>query len=185
MTSTKAILGVSGSLRQGSTNALLLRAVADRLPSGAVMTVFDGLDDLHHFSPERDADHENGTAVLPAVARWREAIARADAVLISTPEYAFGIPGVLKNALDWAVSTILFDRKPMGVLCASPGFEGGHKAMASLLPTLTALNTHIPEGCSLVISSVRKKMDNEGQVTDAATAEALSRLGAQLVGASE
>lgn len=181
LTSPKVILAVSGSLRHGSTNTLLLQAVADRLPVGVTMVFFDGLDDLPHFSPERDADHESGTATLPSVNRWRAAIACADAVLIGTPEYAFGIPGILKNALDWVVSTILFDQKPVGVISASPGYEGGQQAMASLLPTLKALNTRIPDGCSLVISSVKKKMDNTGQITDAATAGALSTLATQLV----
>ncbi|MBO0931512.1 NADPH-dependent FMN reductase [Fibrella aquatilis] len=175
------ILGISGSLRQGSTNALLLRAVAGLLPKGVTITVFDGLDDLPHFSPERDADHENGTAPLPSVARWRTAIDEADALLISTPEYAFGIPGVLKNALDWTVSTVLMDQKLVGVVSASPGYEGGQKAMASLLPTLTALNTRIPDGCSLVISSVRKKMDASGHITDEATNEALIKLAVRIV----
>lgn len=105
MTSTppKTVLAVSGSLRHGSTNTLMLQAVADRLRANVTMIFFDGLDDLPHFSPERDADHESGTASLPAVAHWRAAIEQADAVLISTPEYAFGIPGVLKNALDCLV----------------------------------------------------------------------------------
>lgn len=184
MTSTtpKIILAVSGSLRHGSTNTLILQAVAARLPTGITMTFFDSLDNLPHFSPERDAAHENGTASLLAVTRWREAIAQADAVLISTPEYAFGIPGVLKNALDWAVSTVLFDQKPVGIISVSPGYEGGQKAMASVLPTLTALNTHIPDGCSLVISAVKKKMNSEGTILDQATDEALTHLGKQLGG---
>ena len=180
-TSAKTVLGVSGSLRQGSTNAVVLQAVAERLPAGVTLTLFDGLDDLPHFSPERDADHESGVAVIPAVTHWRDAIGQADAILISTPEYAFGIPGVLKNALDWVVSTVLFDQKRLGVISASPGFEGGQKAMASLLPTLTALNTRIPDGCSLVISSVKKKMDNQGHITDPDVADALTKLATQLV----
>ena len=179
------ILAISGSLRQGSTNTLILQAVADRLPADVTMMVFDGLDDLPHFSPERDADHENGTAVLPAVARWRDAIGGADAVLISTPEYAFGIPGVLKNALDWAVSTVLFDHKPVGAISASPGYEGGHKAMASLLLTLMALNTHIPDGCSLVLSTVRKRMDAAGHITDDTTDKALTTLARKLSGSEQ
>lgn len=184
MTSTppKTVLAVSGSLRHGSTNTLMLQAVADRLRANVTMIFFDGLDDLPHFSPERDADHESGTASLPAVAHWRAAIEQADAVLISTPEYAFGTPGVLKNALDWVVSTVLFDQKAVGVISASPGHEGGQKVMASLLPTLTALNAYIPVGCSLVISSVKKKMDADGQLVDAATLALLTRLAEQLVG---
>ncbi len=165
------ILGISGSLRPGSTNAQVLQAISRLLPATARLTLFEGLDDLPHFSPERDTEN-----VLPAVQALREAIEQAKAVVICTPEYAFGIPGVLKNALDWCVSTVLFDQKPVAAISASPGFAGGERAMASLLPTLTALNTRIPDGCSLVLSSIRNKIDANGQLTDASTEQALQRL---------
>ena len=170
------ILGISGSLRSGSTNAQVLLAVGRLLPASAQLTLFDGLDELPHFSPERDTDD-----VLPAVRALRQAIEQSHAVIICTPEYAFGIPGVLKNALDWCVSTVLFNQKPMAAISASPGHMGGERAMASLLPTLTALNTHIPNGCSLVISSIRNKMDASGQLIDPATERALQQLVDELV----
>lgn len=170
------ILGISGSLRTGSTNAQVLLAIGRLLPASAHLTLFDGLDNLPHFSPERDTD-----AVLPAVRALREAIEQAQAVIICTPEYAFGIPGVLKNALDWCVSTVLFDQKPLAAISASPGYMGGERAMASLLPTLTALNTHIPEGCTLVLSSIRNRMDTNGQITDAKAAQALQQLVDELI----
>ncbi|WP_375444247.1 NADPH-dependent FMN reductase [uncultured Fibrella sp.] len=165
------ILGISGSLRVGSTNAQVLQAVARLLPSSAQLTIFDGLDSLPHFSPERDTDN-----VPEGVRALREAIGQAQAVIICTPEYAFGIPGVLKNALDWCVSTVLFDQKPLAAISASPGYAGGERAMASLLPTLMALNAHIPTGCSLVLSSIRNKMDASGEIIDAGTEQALQRL---------
>ncbi len=171
------ILAISGSLRSGSTNTLLIRAVADRLPETVHLTLFDGLDALPHFSPERDTDPP-----LPPVEYLRTSIEQADAVLICTPEYAFGIPGVLKNALDWTVSTVLFNHKPVGVMSASPTYAGGERAMASLLPTLQALDTRIPEGGALVVSSVKSKMAPDGSITDAATDAALRTLVAGLVG---
>ncbi|TAE31847.1 MAG: NAD(P)H-dependent oxidoreductase [Cytophagales bacterium] len=158
------ILAISGSLRVGSTNTLLIQAVADRLPDTARLTLFDGLDALPHFSPERDTDPP-----LTPVAHLRESIEQADAVLICTPEYAFGIPGVLKNALDWLVSTTLMTHKPVAALSASPSYAGGERAMASLLPTLQALDVTLAEGGVLVVSSVRSKMAPDGTITDEAT----------------
>lgn len=171
------ILGISGSLRSGSTNAQVLQAVGRLLPTSAQLTIFDGLDNLPHFSPERDTDN-----VPASVLTLRQAIEQAQAVIICTPEYAFGIPGVLKNALDWCVSTVLFDQKPMAAISASPGYMGGERAMASLLPTLTALNTHIPDGCSLVLSSIRTRMNASGEIIDPATEQALQRLVDGLMG---
>ncbi|MBO0952194.1 NADPH-dependent FMN reductase [Fibrella forsythiae] len=171
------ILGISGSLRAGSTNTQLLRAVGRLLPAPAQLTIFDGLDELPHFSPERDNDN-----VPESVRALREAIGQSQGVIICTPEYAFGIPGLLKNALDWCVSTALFDRKPMAAISASPSYMGGERAMASLLPTLTALNTSIPDGCSLVLSSIRNKMNASGELIDPATEQALRRLADGLTG---
>lgn len=171
------ILAISGSLRVGSTNTLLIQAVADRLPKTVTLTIFDGLDALPHFSPERDTD-----PALPSVKHLRQSISQADAVLICTPEYAFGIPGVLKNALDWTVSTVVFNHKPVAALSASPGYAGGERAMASLLPTLKALDTRIHEGGALVVSSVKSKIALDGTITDATTDAALRTLVAGLVG---
>ena len=91
------ILGISGSLRRGSHNTSLLRAAARSLPPGVELERFDGLADLPHYN--EDLDHE---PVPAAVARLRAAIAAADGLLIATPEYNGSIPGVLKNAVDWA-----------------------------------------------------------------------------------
>lgn len=91
------ILGISGSLRESSHNTVLLRAAATLLPPGVSLDVYDELREI----PPYDADLEVEPAD-PAVSRFREAIARADGVLIATPEYNGSIPGVLKNTLDWA-----------------------------------------------------------------------------------
>lgn len=170
------VLAISGSLRVGSTNTLLIQAVANRLPESVRLTLFDGLDALPHFSPERDTDPP-----LPPVQHLRESIAGADALLICTPEYAFGIPGVLKNALDWLVSTTLMTHKPTAVMSASPGYAGGEQAMASLLPTLRALDVLLAERGTLVVSSVRSKMAPDGTIIDPATDADLRAMVAGLV----
>ena len=92
------ILGISGSLRKDSHNTALLRAAAELLPPGVELELFDGLRDV----PPYDADQDAPELHAPGVIALKEAIDSADAVLIATPEYNHSIPGVLKNALDWA-----------------------------------------------------------------------------------
>ena len=91
------VLGISGSLRRDSLNHALLREAAERLPAGAELVEFEGLREI----PPYDADLE-AEATPAAVAELRQAMRDADAVLVATPEYNHSIPGVLKNALDWA-----------------------------------------------------------------------------------
>jgi NAD(P)H-dependent FMN reductase len=163
------ILGISGSLRAGSANTALLRAAASLAAEGVAVTVYHGVGDLPHFSPDLDTDPP------PApVAHLRSLLAAADAVLICTPEYAFGIPGALKNALDWCVSSGEFDRKPTAALSASPGYGGGAKGLASLLTTVGALGAAVPDGATLGIPAVRSRLDVEGaRITDPETADAV------------
>ncbi len=139
------IQAVSGSLRANSTNSALVRAAEECADAEVDFAVFEGLDTLPHYSPELDrAD------VLPAsVLEWRKQLASADGVLICTPEYAFGMPGSLKNALDWVVSSGELWRKPVAALSASPSALGGEKAHAALLLTLTALEAQTVEEASL------------------------------------
>jgi chromate reductase len=122
------ILGISGSLRRGSHNTSLLRAAAELLPPGVELEVYEGLRDL----PPYDADLDTQPAHA-AVARLREAIASADGVLIATPEYNGSIPGVLKNALDWASRPFpdnSLSGKPIAVIGASTGLFGAVWAQA-------------------------------------------------------
>ena len=161
------ILAISGSLRAGSTNSHLLRVAASLAPENVDFTFYDGLADLPHFSPELDSDNPPAS-----VTHLRELLQVADGVLICTPEYAFGVPGSLKNALDWTVSTCAFSDKPVAVISASSTYMGGEKAHASLLLTLTALGANILEE-GLTIAAVRTKMNTDGEVTDSATVQAL------------
>src|SRR6516164_8753219 len=116
------ILGISGSLRRGSHNTNLLRAAAELLPPGVELEVYDGLRELPPYDPDLDVDPAH-----PAVARLRDDIAAADGVLIATPEYNGSIPGVLKNALDWASRPFpdnALRGRPIAVLGASTGLFG-------------------------------------------------------------
>ncbi len=162
------ILAISGSLRASSTNTALVRAIARMAPKDMEVTIYDGLGDLPHFSP--DIDDENSPA---SVIRLRALLRAADGVLICTPEYAFGVPGSLKNALDWTVSSGEINGKPVAAISASPLYSGGDKAHASLLLTLTALGAVVPDGGTLSIPGIKGKLDAGGAVSDPATAQAL------------
>jgi NAD(P)H-dependent FMN reductase len=129
------------------------------------------LDDLPHFSPERDGEQSPA-----AVTHLRALLREADAVLICTPEYIHGMPGVLKNMLDWVVSSGEFVYKPVGIISAGPSDTGGGRAHASLTHTLEVMTAHITEDASLIIPFVRTKINADGQITDPETAEALQRL---------
>jgi len=156
------ILAISGSLKSDSSNSSVLRALSV-LGNDFNMKFhfFNGLDALPHFSPERDGDHHDSVNYL------RSEVKKADGVVICTPEYAFGIPGVLKNALDWLVSTGELNEKSVAAISASPLTSGGDKAQASLMNTLTALGCHVSEKSKLQIPMVRKKIDVNSNILDA------------------
>jgi len=162
------ILAISGSLRASSTNSALVRAIAALAPEEMAISIYDGLGDLPHFTPDLD-DNKSPTSVI----RLRQLLETADGVLICTPEYAFGVPGTLKNALDWTVSTGDLAGKPVAAISASSLWGGGDKAHASLLLTLTALGASVPEGGKLMIPTVNKKMNANGEISDPETVQAL------------
>ena len=98
------ILAIPGSLRKESTNKFVLQAMALLTPADVAVTIYEQLGDLPHFNP--DLDGEGAPAVSPAVRDLRERVGRADAMAICSPEYAHGVSGTLKNALDWLVSGV-------------------------------------------------------------------------------
>src|SRR2546428_10374350 len=122
------VLGISGSLRRDSHNRRLLLEAAELLPAGVEFELFDGLRELPPYDEDDDTEHAHD-----AVARLREAIADADAVLIATPEYHSSVPGVLKNAVDWASrprGSASLAGKPVAVIGASTGSIRGVWAQA-------------------------------------------------------
>jgi chromate reductase len=134
------VLGISGSLRQDSYNSRLLRVAADLLPPGAELEEFTALRDIPPF--DEDAEH----SPPPAVVALKDAIARADAVLIATPEYNHSIPGALKNALDWVSRPIAENPmrgKPALVIGASTGMFGAVWAQAETRKVLGALGARV------------------------------------------
>jgi chromate reductase len=138
------ILGITGSLRRDSYNHALLREAAERLPAGAELVEFDRLGEI----PPYDADVESEGTPEPVEA-LRQAMRDADAVIVATPEYNHSIPGVLKNALDWASSPAgqsALTGKPAVVIGASTGMFGAVWAQAETRKVLGALGGRVVEG---------------------------------------
>ncbi|PJZ58310.1 NADPH-dependent FMN reductase [Leptospira barantonii] len=158
------ILTISGSLRSQATSTALIRAIIKVAPSEMKFVAYEGLDDLPHFSPEKDG--ENSPEV---VLRYREALKDADGVLICTPEYAHGIPGSLKNSLDWVVGSGEYVDKPVMALSSSPSYMGGEKAHASLITTLKAMNVGIVEKASFPVALARRKINDQEELIEAET----------------
>jgi len=137
------VLGITGSLRRDSLNHALLREAAERLPAGAELVEFERLREI----PPYDADLE-AFETPAAVAELREAMREADAVLVATPEYNHSIPGVLKNALDWAsrpAGQSALMGKPAAVIGASTGMFGAVWAQAETRKVLGALGGRVVE----------------------------------------
>jgi chromate reductase len=172
------LLTVTGSLRTGSSNAALLAAAARLAPAGVTVSAYGALGALPAFNP----DLEDGTAPVPAaVADWRAALAAADAVLISSPEYAHGIPGVLKNALDWVVGSGELVGKLVGLLSASAASRFAHPQLVEVLTVMNA--TLVPEA-TVVLDIPRRGADAEHLAADPVVAPALTDIVAALVAAA-
>lgn len=148
------ILAIAGSLRAQSSNALLVSAIAHLAPE-AVLNIYKDLGDLPLFSPDTDTDSPQ------SVTNFRSQISEAEAVIICTPEYAYGMPGSLKNALDWLVSSASLYQKPVAAISASPSERGGDRALAWLLQTLTALDANVPAEAAFSVPFVREKLEGD------------------------
>ena len=168
------ILAISGSTRKASSNLNLIKAIADLSADVFDIVIYEGLVDLPHFNP--DLDNENAPQ---HVKEFRHQIRSADAVLICTPEYAMGVPGTLKNALDWTVSSMEFSGKPVALITAS---SSGEKAHRSLLGTLLVIESKMTTDTQLLISFVKTKVSPEPRITDAETLEKVNNLIRSLAG---
>ena len=146
------ILAISGSLRQDSSNYRVINKIASIVPDNIEFNIFKDLGKLPHF------DGEEGYELVD---EWRKQIQEADGVLICTPEYAFGVPGSLKNALDWTVSSGDFYDKPVALITASSVGDKGH---ASLLQTLMAITAKMNDDTKLLIPFIRAKFNEKGEL---------------------
>lgn len=177
MTAT-TILAITGSLRASSINALLVRAAAELTPAGVTVQSYRGLRDLPHYDADLD------TATPPdAVADLRARIAGADGLLVATPEYNHAIPGVLKNALDWASTpsrASVLAGKPTAVMGASPSPFGTIRAQMNLRQVLASTGSAVVPKPEVAVFSAHDSFDDQGRLVDEGAAVRLSGLMAAL-----
>lgn len=128
---TISLVAVSGSLREKSTNTLLLQEVKNLVDSNIVFTLYGGVEELSQFNPDKENSLTSHTK------SWINLVREADVLIISSPEYAHGIPGALKNALDWLVGTDAFIEKPFSIYRACPRSEYAPKALLEVLKTMS------------------------------------------------
>ena len=173
------ILAISGSLRARSTNTEVLRAAALVASPDVNVELYHGLGELPHFNPDLDGEG----AIPPApVQQFREQVGAADALLICSPEYAHGVPGTLKNALDWLVSGSEIPFKPVGLINASP--RSTH-ATASLAETLRTMSANLVSGASVELDLAGQRLDAAGLIALDGIAERLRSVMRALVESSE
>ena len=168
------LIGISGSLRKASFNSGLLRAAQAAMPDGASLEIVSIAD-----IPLYNADVEAASGIPASVAALKDAMAGADGVLLVTPEYNNGIPGVFKNAIDWASRPPadigrVFGNKPVAVIGASPGGFGTILSQDAWLPVLRTLGADFWAGGRLMVSGAGKAFDADGNLTDETVRERLA-----------
>lgn len=163
------IIGLSGSLRRASFNAMLLRAASQLAPDGAIVEIASirGI-------PLYDGDVEDAEGIPATVQELKRKIAAADGLLLVTPEYNNSIPGVLKNAIDWLSRPAedipnVFGERPVAVIGITPGQGGTSLAQTAWLPILRTLGTLPWFGGRMMVSNAEKVFDSEGKMIDEKT----------------
>jgi len=160
------ILAISGSLRSASSNTAVLQAIAALAPTEVQVVLYSGLSELPSFNPDLDT-----ATPPPAVSEFREQLLASDGVLISSPEYAHGVPGTLKNALDWLVRSGELYEKPVALINASPRSTHAQASLAETLTTMTA--RLVPDAC-VAVALPGKNLDASAICSDPELSRTLS-----------
>lgn len=168
------VLGIAGSLRRGSFNAAVLRALPELAP--ASMTVEMERETIGAF-PLYNADVQDEQGFPAPVERLGERIRAADGIVIVTPEYNYSVPGVLKNAVDWLsrLSDQPFKGKPVALQSASPGLLGGARAQYHLRQTLVFVEALVMPKPEIFVTQASGKIDESGRLTDQTTREMIAK----------
>jgi len=174
---TMKILGIAGSLRKESYNRGLLRAALEVVPKGCHLEVFD-LSGIPVYNEEDEV------RIPERVVQFKKAIRASDAILIATPEYNYSIPGILKNAIDWAsrpYGDSAWDGKPVAIVGASPAIQGTARAQYHLRQTFVYLNMYPLNKPELMVGVAQDKFDAQGNLLDAEVRERIGELMEALV----
>jgi chromate reductase len=181
MNSKIRVLGFAGSLRKDSYNKMLLNAAVELKPDNVELETFD-LEGIPLFNQDQEEQPPK------RVKEFKEKIKAADALLIVTPEYNYSVPGVLKNAIDWASRPYgdnVFDEKPVAVMSSSEGMLGGARAQYHLRQTLISLNMHPLNRPEVIVSQIDEKIDVNGKVVDEKTRKKIGKVLEALVAWTE
>lgn len=157
MQEKKKILAISGSTRKDSTNHKILKIIAELVSNRVEVKFFDGLSTLPHFNPDLD----KANALPKEIEVFRNQISESDGIIICTPEYIFSLPGSLKNALEWCVSTTVFSDKKVALITASASGQKGHQELNLIMKTL---GTVFNDETSILISGIRGKIGDDGKI---------------------
>lgn len=161
------ILAITGSTRKNSSNYKILKYISEHIKPEFEIEIFENLAEIPHFNP--DLDTENPPKKVEV---FRNKIIEADGVIICTPEYVFSLPGSLKNALEWCVSTTIFSNKKTGLITASASGEMAHEQLILIMKTLQA---KLDENTQLLIQGIRGKINEEGKIVNDETNIALQQ----------
>ncbi len=170
MNSKIKILGFGGSLREGSFTKALLYSALDVLPENTELELFDNIGSFPNFNEQLKMSSE--------VQEFKNKIKNADAILISTPEYNYSVPGYLKNAIDWAsrpYGNNSFEDKPVAIMSASSGMLGGARAQYHLRQIFIFLNMHPVNKPEVIVAGAQEKI-KDGILTDERTKEQIKKL---------
>ncbi|KRB56836.1 NADPH-dependent FMN reductase [Flavobacterium sp. Root186] len=162
---TIKIFAITGSTRKNSSNFKILKYISENIKSGLEVDIFEDLDRIPHFNPDLDTENPPEEIRL-----FRDKIVNAYGIIICTPEYVFSLPGSLKNALEWCVSTTILSNKKVGLITASASGEMGHQQLLLIMKTLEA---KFDDNMQLLIQGIRGKIDAEGKIINEETEIAL------------
>lgn len=169
----KKILCISGSTKSRSTSLSFLQYIAHYFEGSLEVEIYNNIGELPHFNPE--LDHEN----LPKKVKcFRKKIEIADAVLFCSPEYVFSLPGSLKNAIEWTVSTTLFSNKPVAIIIAA---TVGEKAFESLGLIMTTIEAIVAETSKLLVKGAKGKLSPDGKINDEKTRKQIQKVVKSLI----
>ncbi len=162
----KKILALSGSTRSNSSNVQILNYISELFEEKLEIAIDHSIAELPFFNP-------NAEELPQSVLQYLNKIKEADGIIICTPEYVFSIPGMLKNALEWTVSSATFSGKPVALITASSLGEKAHESLTLIMKTLEAKFT---EETSILIQGVRGKLTKDGKISDEETIKRIDKM---------